>query len=272
MEAGQQRSNIELQQQLEALRQELARTRERLRQETALRKEIEASAQRDLQKCDEFIAAATHDLGTPLAPVISFAELCLMEDCVQDAPELRELLGMVKGQADKTLTMLRKLSAYGQTGFLPRPDQPVDAESVLEVVLAELQGYLSHRKLEVVTTGLEPLRIPEQYLKAALKILLANAIEHSDVNRAPIEIGIRRAKDAMQLFVRDHGIGLSEELNEEIFQIFPRNRGSEGGKGIGTGLATLRKIAGFYGGRAWVEPTAGGGCTFRVEFGEPTTT
>lgn len=272
MEADQHRSNIELQQELAALQQELARTREQLRQEAILRQEIEVGASRAQQKCDEFIAIMTHDLGTPLAPVIGFADLCLMEDCVRDEPELRELLGLVKEQAGKALTMLRKLSAYGQTGFLPRPDQPVDAESVLEVVLAELQGYLSHRQLEVVTTGLEPLRIPEQHLKAALKILLANAIEHSDVNRAPIEIGSRRAEGAIQLFVRDHGAGLPEALSEEIFRVFPRNRGPEDGKGTGTGLATLRKIAGFYGGRAWVEPTAGGGCTFRVEFGEPNST
>lgn len=269
MEPDKQRADIELQQELAALQQELTRTRERLQQETVLRQEIEKSTSRALQKCDEFIAAVTHDLGTPLAPVIGFADLCLMEDCVQDAPELRKLLELVKGQAGKALTMLRKLSAFGQTGFLPRPEQPVDADSVLKLVLAELQGYLSQRKLEVDSTGLEPLHIPEQHLKTVLKILLTNAIEHSGDNRAPIEVGSRRTGDAIQLVVRDHGVGVPEELREEIFQVFPRNRKIDDGKGTGTGLATLRKIAGFYGGRAWAERTAGGGCTFRVEFVEP---
>jgi signal transduction histidine kinase len=59
------------------------------------------------------------------------------------------------------------------------------------------------------------------------------------------------------------GIPLAER--SRVFEVFFRGSTGKEVPGTGIGLATVRKIARVFGGRAWMEETPGGGSTFWVE-------
>ncbi len=68
--------------------------------------------------------------------------------------------------------------------------------------------------------------------------------------------------------MRDHGPGISEQERKHVFEVFHRGDNAAEIEGTGLGLAIVYKIARNCGGRAWVEETHGGGCTFWVEMAD----
>ena len=77
-----------------------------------------------------------------------------------------------------------------------------------------------------------------------------------------IEIGQDgRAEDGYAtFFVRDNGIGIAPEFHERIFGLF--NRLNPKIEGTGIGLALVKRIVEFHGGRVWIQSEAGSGATF----------
>jgi signal transduction histidine kinase len=68
--------------------------------------------------------------------------------------------------------------------------------------------------------------------------------------------------------VRDNGIGIDPVYHPKLFEIFYRLEDS-GPEGTGVGLALVKKIVEFNGGRVWVESVKGEGATFRFTWPKP---
>jgi signal transduction histidine kinase len=75
--------------------------------------------------------------------------------------------------------------------------------------------------------------------------------------------------DGWTFAVRDHGIGIPPRDAERIFDMFARVEPDGEQAGTGIGLAVCRRIVERHGGTIWVEPTPGGGSTFRFTLPRP---
>nr|WP_228035826.1 ATP-binding protein [Oculatella sp. LEGE 06141] len=96
--------------------------------------------------------------------------------------------------------------------------------------------------------------------------LISNAIKYNDKPEKWVEIGFSEGEGAVEcctFYVRDNGVGIPQEHQEKIFQIFRRLHGrDEFGGGTGAGLTIARKIVERHGGRIWVESILTQGTTF----------
>ena len=82
-----------------------------------------------------------------------------------------------------------------------------------------------------------------------------------DQKEPVIEIGQHgQENDKPVLFVKDNGIGIEPEHHERIFGLF--NKLDSTNAGTGVGLALVKRIIEFHGGRIWVKSEAGDGATF----------
>jgi two-component system, OmpR family, sensor histidine kinase KdpD len=81
----------------------------------------------------------------------------------------------------------------------------------------------------------------------------------------PVTIEAAPRDAGIVVSVADHGPGIADGEEEAVFRKFYRAGGAEAANrtGAGLGLTICRGIITAHGGRIWVEPTPGGGATFR---------
>ena len=136
---------------------------------------------------------------------------------------------------------------------------------------------LVHGRLEArgVTVALDP-NLPSvsgdrQRLVEVLQNLIDNAAKFMGDQPNPcIEIGQQGEEAGKPIFfVRDNGIGIFPEYHGRIFGLFDKLDTKTEGTGIG--LALVKRIVEFHGGRIWVESEAGKGATFYFTLSVPPT-
>ena len=109
-------------------------------------------------------------------------------------------------------------------------------------------------------------------IREVLYNLIVNALKYQDKDEKWIEIGwqnnSRDIKKAVIFYVRDNGIGITQENYENIFRMFRRLQNSQQfGEGTGIGLTIVKKIIERHNGKIWVESEYGKGTTFYFTLG-----
>ncbi len=233
------------------------------------RKAAERRLQQANRELDAFVATVSHDLRSPLTPLIGFAEL--LEDRSADQLDAigLEALSEIKLTATKMKDLLEDLLTLARVGQLKNPAQRVDVTRVAEDVMLELADKVVGRQAKVKILPLPDIRIPESLLADLFRNLLGNALKYAAKKDPHIEITGESFTDRVRYQVIDHGAGIPVDEEDEIFEPFRRGSSSKGLQGSGIGLATVAKIARVYEGSAWVEETPGGGATFIVELCPP---
>jgi signal transduction histidine kinase len=92
--------------------------------------------------------------------------------------------------------------------------------------------------------------------------LVGNALKYG--NGQPVEVTIDERDGAAVLEVRDHGIGISPENQDRIFERFERARNTGLVSGLGLGLWIARSLVEAHGGRIAADSAPGAGATFTV--------
>jgi signal transduction histidine kinase len=230
---------------------------ERRRADKALRE-----ANREL---DAFVYTVSHDLRSPLTPIIGYAEY-LQEKCLGRLDEeAMQILTEIVRQGHRMQGLLEDLLALARVGHLERPGEPVDGDDVAREVIAGYRSRLADLGMTVEIGALPVLRVPRTLLAQVLDNLVGNAVRYAGRAGETIVVGGERQGARVRFYVRDRGPGIPAEERGRVFDLFYRGSAGSEIAGTGVGLATVQKIARLYGGRAWVEETAGGGSTFWVE-------
>lgn len=214
-----------------------------------------------------FIAAAAHQLKTPLTGLKTQTELALREtDCAQLHDYLQRIAGGVDRAAHLTsqlLQLARAEASHEKAGA----SEPVDLEALAREVTIHNVPRALERAIDLgfeesgygmVTTGVPLL------LREMIHNLIDNAIKYTPIGGC-VTVRLRTQPDCM-LEVEDTGIGIPEEDRPFIFDRFYRVLGTEA-EGSGLGLAIVREIADIH--RISIEVLgnpAGSGTVFQLHF------
>ncbi|MGE5515225.1 MAG: NahK/ErcS family hybrid sensor histidine kinase/response regulator [Bacteroidota bacterium] len=190
-----------------------------------------------------FLAAASHDLLQPLSAARVFASV-LTERRL--APRNRSLVHSTLAALDSVDELLTALLDISK---LDAGVQQVDVcDFALSGVLATLAGeYAMVAKaraldLRLQNTGLA-VRSDPRLLGRILRNYLSNALRYTPPG-GRILMGCRRQGDAVMVGVWDSGPGIPADKLDEIFEEFRRLHPKvEGERGMGLGLAIVRRIA-----------------------------
>lgn len=243
-------------------------------EETLVTQAIEIAAKnRELEASNrfksEFIARMAHELRTPLAAVLGFAEL--IEKADDDAVRMQGYAREVRIAGERLRLLVDDILELAEieaarTPFAPQPVAPV------HLIEAALRGAasLAERSGVALASRLAPdlplLSADERKLVLALAHLLDNAIKYS-ARGGTVTLAARLAEaQTLELAVEDRGEGIAAEVLPRLFQPFVQSEAllTRRHGGAGLGLALVKRIAELHGGTVGVESAPGEGSTFRL--------
>ena len=126
----------------------------------------------------------------------------------------------------------------------------------LDRVLAEVKSQLESRTgdAEIGWTDLPTVEGEEPLLTTLFVNLIGNSLKFRRPDVAPvIRVSAERLEDEWQINVRDNGIGIEAEFADKVFVIFQRLHARDAYEGTGIGLAIVKKIVEYHGGRIWLD-------------------
>jgi len=220
-----------------------------------------AAASREIDSLSYSIA---HDLRTPLMHIDGFAQLLQTSTGAVLDHESRDYLERIIAATRAMSDQIGALVEYSRVNSTELVISEVDLEDVLSETLELVRPWTNGRSIQWHRTRLPTVRGDENLLRQVFVNLVSNAVKYTRPrDPALIEIGTRveRPRELI-LFVRDNGVGFDLEYASRLFSPFQRMHAADAFRGIGMGLAKVRRIVARHGGRVWADAQVGEGATF----------
>jgi len=236
--------------------------------QTSLDREQHAVAEmRELNRMkSEFVAVASHELRTPLTTIIGYAKT-LRQPQFSDDPALRgEFLETMERQGDRLLRLVENLlmTSNLESKQVTVTLVPLSVEQLLAECLESLGAGQRRVTLEI-EGDLPEIVTDRQMLGRVVSNLLDNALKYSPED-APCQLGARGSGNLVEIWVADHGVGISDEDLDRIFERFYQTDSSSTRAfgGVGLGLSLVRDLVASIAGTIGVKSEPGVGSRFTV--------
>jgi signal transduction histidine kinase len=217
-----------------------------------------------------FLANISHELRTPMNGILGMTELALDTNL---STEQRDLLDTARNSALSLQNLLNQVLDFSKI-----ETHQVDLEQVrfdprkLVTETANAFGVQARQKNLALTYEIA-LRVPNEItgdpgrLRQILANLLGNAVKFTHRGSIVVRIGvdaISAENVCLRFSVKDTGIGIAKDKQDEIFQPFSQADGSMTRRygGTGLGLTISARLVELMGGTIWLESEAGKGSTF----------
>jgi len=217
-----------------------------------------------------FIANMSHEIRTPMNAILGLAYLL---DKVALPGDANELVHKIRLAGHSLLGIINDILDFSkiESGKLDIEQVPFRLGDVLDNLSTIMAASAGEKQLELIIAA--PPRQTSQLVGDALRLeqvlinLTSNAIKFTQRGHVAMSIGIT-AEDTQHVWlrfaVRDTGIGIPPEKQQEIFAPFTQADGSIGRRfgGTGLGLAISRRLVASMGGELQVTSVPGSGTEF----------
>jgi hypothetical protein len=212
---------------------------------------------------EQFVYTVSHDLKSPLLTIEGFSGHLRSDIDQQKYDRVGSMCDRILEGAERMRRNIDDLLELSRIGRIAQPPRTIDTADMIAQILDELEARIEETDARItLEPDLPSMTCDPVRLHQCLLNLLSNALKYGHHPGEPPRIVIAGDSDNEndRLYVRDHGPGVPEPFAQKVFGLFQRL--SNKSEGTGIGLAIVKRIAEIHGGRAWVEPTPGGGATF----------
>lgn len=216
------------------------------------------------------LSMASHEFRTPLAAILSSAELIGHYGDKISPEEQKSIMADLVAAARRMQLMLEDTLTLGQAeaGRLLFQPQPADVPALCRQIVAEVRSAQGGAHQLSLETGGGPGTPGERWVDARLVHyilgnLLTNACKYSPPG-SQVRVRVDCGLDLLKIEVSDSGIGIPEADLPRLFDSFHRatNVGQQPGSGLG--LAIVKRCVDLHGGSIAVVSKLGAGSTFSV--------
>ena len=221
-----------------------------------------------IQSQKDFIAAVSHECKTPLAAILSSAEMIAAipdtPDAVKDHTHVIDLEVSRMSRLIQDLLLLSSLDAGNWTFHM----EEVNVDTMLINLYTKFEPICKGQDivlhLDIAEESYPPLFSDDDRLDQIISVFLDNAVSYSP-SSSEVTLSASVEKNELVITITDHGIGISDKDKPYIFDRFYRCDKSRTQKEhFGLGLSIASELANKLGGKIRLSDTVGGGCTFKL--------
>jgi len=219
---------------------------------------------------DEFLAVLSHELRSPLNPILGWSRL--LQNGKLDEARKTEALKTIERNAKLQTQLIEDLLDISRImqGKLSLTAAPVSLTFVIsaamETVRLAAEAKQIRLKLDFDNT-VAPISGDAARLQQVFWNLLSNAVKFTPPG-GQVTVELRQVNQFVEIRVIDTGKGINPQFLPYVFEYFRQEDGSTTRKfgGLGLGLAIARQIVELHGGNVWAESQGEGhGATFIVQ-------
>lgn len=225
----------------------------------------------------EFLSNMSHDIRTPMNAIAGFTTLALSR--IDRTDQVKEYLEKILTSGNHLLSLINDVLDMSriESGKIRLDEKPCSLPDVMHGLCNILQADILAKKqefyIDTVDVYHEEVYCDRLRLNQVLLNVVSNAIKYTESGGA-ISIRITEEKDARDgygkytFFVKDTGMGMSEEFLTHIFDPFEREENStiSGIQGTGLGMAITKNIVDMMSGNIEVRSKQGVGSEFTISF------
>ena len=216
---------------------------------------------------DTLISIIAHDLKNPLSSIIGFSELMIKKAETSDIEKSKKFASIINDSAKNNLLLLDNLLNWiktltNQIEFIP---EKLGLYPIVEETILGLNSSASLKNIRLINSLSADVvvYVDRNMLSTILRNLITNAIKFSNQG-GEVEISANIKQDQIEISIKDNGVGISEEIQENLFGtgVNISRLGTENESGSGLGLILCKEFVEKHKGKIWVESQLENGSTF----------
>ena len=228
-----------------------------------------AEAERANRIKDEFLAVLSHELRSPLNPILGWSQL--LQSGKLSAAKTVQALETIERNARLQSQLIEDLLDVSRIlqGKLRLNVTPVNVATIIMSALETVQLAAEAKKIQIETIlnpDVGPVVGDTSRLQQIVWNLLSNAVKFTPEG-GRVEVRLAQIENQVQIQVTDTGKGIVPDFLPYVFEHFRQEDGATTRKfgGLGLGLAIVRQLVELHGGTVFAEsPGEGLGATFTV--------
>ncbi|MCB1189519.1 MAG: PAS domain S-box protein [Leptospiraceae bacterium] len=209
---------------------------------------------------DNIFSIISHDLKSPLASILGTLELLVRNNVTFNTQEREETLILLHNSAKQTFNLLENLLVWARIQSNKTPFNPVAIDMAVllgEIVMFHRFTMADKKDISIhFQTNKNNVMIfaDLEMVKTIFRNILTNAIKFTPKGGS-VTLGYEPDGEMIRFFVRDTGVGMTEEKIEKIFLFEDINStiGTDGERGTGLGFIITKEFVTKNGGEIWVE-------------------
>ncbi len=232
--------------------------------------ELLAAVQREKELSEmksKFVSTASHEFRTPLATMLSSAELLEHYSESLSPPEKLNLLRTIQSVAKRMSELIDDVLTLGraESGVLKLNLGRMDLSELCRKVASEFR--IAQGKQHVISVDdrfdRADVHMDERLLRHILNNLLSNAVKYSPQG-SEVSLSLSRRDEQAVIEVEDRGIGIPVQDQPRLFDSFHRASNVENRPGTGLGLSIVKKSVELHRGEISLASEVGLGTRFTV--------
>jgi signal transduction histidine kinase len=217
----------------------------------------------------EFISMITHELKTPLTPIIGFTQALLDREILGPlSPKQLDAVETISKNANHLQSIIGDLLDSHRLDFnkIKFNYTKVDVADLTNSVIKNFKKEIESKKIQFNVDAKPPMLITtdKQRVEQVLTNIVVNSIDFVPKDTGEISVSAKLEKDHVLFTIQDNGTGIPPEDIDKIFDSFSQIETKLTRKhgGAGLGLAICRALVTKLGGKIWVESKLGKGTSF----------
>ncbi|QIH39220.1 two-component sensor histidine kinase [Flavobacterium sp. Sr18] len=222
------------------------------------REELLLNLEKQNQVLNEYAHMVSHDLKAPLRSIDTLINWFIEDNQAMMNETNLKSLNLILSNVEKMDFLIKGILNYTAIDNKENQDRIIDLNILIEETLRTI--HISEQVKIKIKNHLPKVFGNDFRYKQLFQNLIQNAIKYNDKENITVEIGNSESDTEISFYVKDNGIGIPEQYQTRIFDIFSKLENNDPSSGIG--LSIVKKIIDFYNGTIWLESQENIGTTF----------